>query len=599
MQDKTFGVENTLPRVPVPTLEESCTRLLEWCAPLLTTEQLAATEAAVADFLQPGSPAHGWQRELLEYSVSEGVHSWLDEFWRDRYLGRRDRIALNANFFFLLAERSGGQVGRAAELILGALDHKRAVDEERFPVTVQRGRPLSMEQHKYLFSSTRIPRPERDVPRTPNSVSWPGPSKAGHVVVFVRGNAFRLDVIGPGGRPHTLDALVAALGEIVAASVDRGQCVGHLTTKARAEWASSRQRLLDCHADNKAALETIETALFSLCLETEPAHTTQQACDRLLAGDSGSRWFDKAISFVVFPDGRAGINGEHCCLDGTTVAEFVDAIMAASGPEHAERAGARSQGSASWTPVNFRLDAELRADVQAAGESFAQFADDTVSTLIELDDFGAQRAKRLGMSPDAFVQLAFQLAHRRARGLLGATYESVSTRQFHHGRTEAMRVVTPEIADFTAAMDDRATDRPARAAAARRAAAAHAARAKQCQGGQAPEQHLWELQLLRRRRHGGPTPPLYESPGWLIMRDDCLSTSGVPSVNIAAFGFGATSGHCIGVAYLLLPDRLTVYLSTPRPVAARMVAFGAQLRTALDELAEVLAADGHAGVAAT
>jgi carnitine O-acetyltransferase len=53
----TFGNEDRLPRVPLPTLEESCDRFLEWCGPLLTADERAATETAVASFLRPGGPA--------------------------------------------------------------------------------------------------------------------------------------------------------------------------------------------------------------------------------------------------------------------------------------------------------------------------------------------------------------------------------------------------------------------------------------------------------------------------------------------------------------------------------------------------------------
>ncbi|WP_147143539.1 choline/carnitine O-acyltransferase, partial [Nocardia ninae] len=126
------------------------------------------------------------------------------------------------------------------------------------------------------------------------------------------------------------------------------------------------------------------------------------------------------------------------------------------------------------------------------------------------------------------------------------------------------------------------------------AAAAHVARAKECQAGAAPEQHLWELQWIQRRRGAelGVTEPipLYDSPGWLIMRDDYLSTSSAPSVNIRYFGFGSTSPRCIGVAYVLLPDRWNLYLATPTTVADEMHAFADHLRTAVADLEALLAA---------
>jgi carnitine O-acetyltransferase len=112
-------------------------------------------------------------------------------------------------------------------------------------------------------------------------------------------------------------------------------------------------------------------------------------------------------------------------------------------------------------------------------------------------------------------------------------------------------------------------------------------RARQCQAGDAPEQHLWELQLIALRQ-GLPAPALFQTPGWQVMRDDFLSTSSAPSVNIQFFGFGSTSSHCIGVAYVLLPDRFNLYLSTPRPVADEMHRFAAELRRAITELTGLL-----------
>jgi carnitine O-acetyltransferase len=86
-------------------------------------------------------------------------------------------------------------------------------------------------------------------------------------------------------------------------------------------------------------------------------------------------------------------------------------------------------------------------------------------------------------------------------------------------------------------------------------------------------------------------PALYRTPGWLTMRDDYLSTSSAPSVNIQYFGFGSTSSQCIGVAYVLLPERFNLYLSTPMAVAAQMRTFADRLREAMDELRELLASE--------
>lgn len=584
---RTFGNEERLPRVPLPTLEETCERFVEWCAPLLTADELAETEAALASFARPDGPGRKLHAALQDYDASPGVHSWLDTFWPYRYLGRRDRIALNANFLFLFKDAGLPQVERAARLVAAALDYKLRLDEELIPPVVQRGKVLSMVQNKFLFSTTRIPGPVQDTVRTPYSDEWPGPSPAAHIMVFFRGNMFRIDVLGPEGRPHSLDELMAGLRTIMKTDTRPEASVGHLTTKARAEWAASRRALLDCDPTNAAALDQIETALFCLCLEDFTPKNTHEACDHLLHGDSGNRWFDKAVSLIVFEDGSAGINVEHCGLDGTTILSFVDTVLGAEIIEQPP------QGLLSIKPVEFVLDADLRADIDDAAKAFADYAAATATATVSFEDFGAERAKQLGVSPDAFVQMAYQLAHKRSKGFAGATYESIATRQYQHGRTEAMRVVTPEVQRFVAAMDDPAADPATRRAAFRAAAEKHVQRAKECQAGQAPEQHLWELQLIQRRRGAelGVTEPLplFETPGWHKMRDDYLSTSSAPSVNIQYFGFGSTSPQCIGVAYVLLPDRFNVYLSTPLSVAHEMYVFADRLREAVRELQELVA----------
>jgi carnitine O-acetyltransferase len=599
---RTFGNEDRLPRVPLPTLDASCDRFLEWCAPLLTTEQLAQTEEAVAAFRAPDGPGPRLHAALEEHNNAPGVRSWLDRFWARRYLGRRDRIALNANFFYLFREAPGdqgkGQVDRAAGLIASALDYKHRLNKEEIPPIIQRGQAMSMVQNKFLFSETRIPGQVQDTVRVPYSDEWPGPSRFRHIVVMVGGRMFWMEVLGPDGTPFTLDELADGLRAVLKAGAERAEpdgSVGHLTTKARAEWAASREVLRNHHPTNAAALEAIESALFFVCLDDVTPVDTLAACDHLLHGDSSNRYFDKALSFIVFADGTAGINVEHCGLDGITILGLVDMMLSTSAAEQSARSGARSQGTPTSAEVPFVLDVALRADIAAAAASFRDFADNTASAEVSIADFGNERAKALRVSPDAFAQLAFQLAHHRAKGFVGATYESIATRHWQNGRTEAMRVVTPEVVRFVAAMNDPSADAAARRAAFRAAASKHVERARECQAGDAPEQHLWELLLIQNRQGaelGVPEPPaLYGTPGWLVMRDDYLSTSSAPSPNVVAFGFGSTSSHCIGVAYALMPDNFYAYLSTPRAVAEEMHRFADELRAGFRELEELLAAE--------
>jgi carnitine O-acetyltransferase len=595
ISNRTFDPQDILPRLPLPTLEETGARFVEWCEPLLDASELASTKAALASFMREGGPGQRLQNALVQYNQRGDVNSWLDLFWQTRYLGRRDRIALNANVFCLFPDRQKTQTQAAAAMIAGALHFKQLVDEDRLPKDRWRGRPLCMTQYLHLFSTTRIPGPIQDTVRTPYSATEPGPSRARHVLVFHKGHIICMDVIGPMGLPHSLDDLQRGL-DVIKASIrglaDTQESTGHLTTMARAEWADARAELIAAHPGNIAALEAIETALFNVCLDEIAPAGHLEACNNLLFGTSANRWYDKAVSFVVTANGAAGINAEHSMLDGMPLLAFIDAIHALSAEEASARSGAVSQGVPAFEHVGFHLDDALRAKIGEAARAFKAHGEATATMLYSFDDFGADRVKQLGLSPDAFAQLALQLTHVRTKGFVGATYESIATRQFDHGRTEAMRVVTKEILHFVATMQNAAAGRAEKIAALRAAAEKHVKRARECQDGQAPEQHLWEL-LLVQKRHGealgvSEEIELFSSPGWLKMRHDYLSTSSVMSDFVTQYGFGSTSPDCIGVGYAVRSNAFYGYLCTAKPGAGHLANFLRELRKAMHEMGELL-----------
>src|SRR5262249_19020002 len=156
---------------------------------------------------------------------------------------------------------------------------------------------------------------------------------------------------------------------------------------------------------------------------------------------------------------------ERSALDGMAVASFADAVLGQTPEEHSTQSGARPQGTPELEPVEFVLDEQLEADARDAAVSFAAHAAGTATSVLSIDGFGSDQLKRLRVSPDAFIQMAFQLAHRRTRGVIGTTCEAIATRQYRRGRTEAMRVVTPEVVAFVELMQDPDADDAARRAA--------------------------------------------------------------------------------------------------------------------------------------
>jgi hypothetical protein len=73
--------EDSLPRLPIPTLEETSKRYLKSVHPLLSQTEYAQTKKAVEDFVAPGGVGHTLQKRLEERREQPQMRNWLSEWW--------------------------------------------------------------------------------------------------------------------------------------------------------------------------------------------------------------------------------------------------------------------------------------------------------------------------------------------------------------------------------------------------------------------------------------------------------------------------------------------------------------------------------------
>lgn len=91
----------SLPKLPVPALESTCSKYLETVKPLVTPEAYARTEAVVSEFL--ASPLAQKLQDRLKDRASENT-SWLSEWWNDAaYMGYRDPVVVFVSYFYVHA----------------------------------------------------------------------------------------------------------------------------------------------------------------------------------------------------------------------------------------------------------------------------------------------------------------------------------------------------------------------------------------------------------------------------------------------------------------------------------------------------------------
>lgn len=140
----TFANQSKLPKLPIPSLNETCSKYLESIKPFLQPSQLELSEKKVQEF-QTGL-GQTLQKRLLNYAKSQ-PDNWLEELWLDKaYLSFRDPLLININWWCMFVDSpdrdrlllhkpppkgvlSDYQIQRAAGLVNNFLNFKQLLDE--------------------------------------------------------------------------------------------------------------------------------------------------------------------------------------------------------------------------------------------------------------------------------------------------------------------------------------------------------------------------------------------------------------------------------------------------------------------------------------
>lgn len=587
-QPKTFDLQQTLPRFPIQDMGVTTDKFIEWVTPLLSAAEMQTTKAAVAEFIKPGGDGEKLHQALENFSKRPGVSNWLEPIWNDFYLGLRDPAFAMMNFFVVLKDAPLGQVQRAAQVIHAATEYKQLLDNEAVPVDSERGRPLCMMLFQRLFGTSRVAGQGTDQIDCPYTAARPGASDSRHVLVAHKGNFFEVEVLSQSGELYSPSEIARGLENVLKMGAQRvkdNEAVGVLTTEERDRCATARKVLLAADPRNAQTLQRLERALFCVCLDDAAPQSLQETSPHVLHGDMANRWFDKSIQAIVFADGRTALNAEHSGLDGTTLLALAQYI-APRAKTYTEENPAQSR--AVVTPLTFHFDDELRRTITKAATNAQLVVDDIRTDVLEFADFGKDRLKSLGVSPDAFVQIGLQAAHYKLTGALGSVYEPAMIRGFLHGRTEALRTLTPGNAEFVKALGNASISKDDKLALLKAASDQHTARMMECKNGAGVERYLFGLLNMYKMEGAAlginSLPEIFSSPGWVKARQDVVSTSNMSSPVVSLTGIGPPTQECLEVFYSIEGDRIQFNLNCNAGLHPKQLKFIDAIRTTLNEM---------------
>ena len=585
MLGNTFSYQTGLPVMPVPDLNITCHKLIEWAAPLLTEQESINTREVIAQFLQLGGEGEKLQNELTEWNKRNPQSNWAAPIWRNIYLDSRDALVINSNVFYYLKskldEKTYSQANIAAALIVSVYNFIALLNKKELPVDMQKDTPLCMNQYHNLFSSTRIPQQGKDQLKVSSSRM--------HIVIMHNMRIYKLDILdstdnirSPSAIKFDIDCILAISGE--------GQNLGLLTTMQRDTWTESRAALLQISANNKSAMAIIEDATFALCLDENKPEQLNQISKKLLHGDGRDRFFDKSLQFIVFKNGKTGINFEHSGLDGSVMLRLVGHIY-----DTIDKVCIDERGAAAKTiieEVTFDLDAVLIQTIRAAAETFIKHTANTQTRVLDFTQFGKNQIKQFGVSPDAFVQLALQLAEYKLYGKCYSAYEAVMTRTFIDGRIDVLYTVSPESMAFIYNMYDDKCSTQTKQDSLIQAARKHIERANECRFGQGIYSHFLALKyhykMAGHKLGIDSLPDVFTDKGYQILNHSVVCSSTTSDYGIDLAGYGPIVDDGYGIRYFQRDDSICFNMTSRTEMQDNLDKMYIYIEQSLYEMADLM-----------
>ena len=190
--------------------------------------------------------------------------------------------------------------------------------------------------------------------------------------------------------------------------------------------------------------------------------------------------------------------------------------------------------------------------------------------VLEFKDYGKKQITKNNLSPDAFVQMSILLAYYRLYGKIVCVYESVLTKNFLHGRTEAMRTATPQATTFCKTFCNPYATKHEKLDALRAATKEHSRLVKEASSGKGIDRHLYALKCIAQKNEI-PLPPFFSSDAWRVLNHSILSTSNCGNPSLRLFGFGPVVPDGFGIGYIIRDYDLQYSVSSKHRQTKRFV----------------------------
>ncbi|CEG45495.1 choline carnitine o [Plasmopara halstedii] len=576
----TYSFQDALPRLPLPPLKDTIQRYLKSVHPLLAPDEYEEVVQMANEFVRKEGPKLQFYLYLKSWWSSNYVTDWWEKYV---YLKGRSSLMINSNYYALPGSNLNFSLTKkplalAATLVHEFLLFKQDLDREQLAPLLIRGIvPLCMSQYQRIFSCTRIPGRETDSLKLYHH-------KSKHIAVFCHGHVFKMPLFEKGqyGKLLTKFEIQRQFEwiESTALAMDppskSEEHLAALTAVGRIEWAKNREQFFSGGV-NKRSLEMIESAIFVVVLQDDVAKDWTSMGKNLIHGNGGNRWFDKSFNLVIYKNSVAGFNAEHAWADAPVMAHVWEQVYTKqcytmpyddNGDASVLSERERVSNLPPCRVLTWDFSTGLHSAVLKSLEEAKEAISDFDLKVISHTNYGKGLIKKFRVSPDAFIQMALQLAYYRNSGTITQTYESSMTRLYRDGRTETVRPVTDESKAFVHGMVDPNVSDAEKLRLLQQACDVHQESYRNAMSGKGIDRHLFTLYCVsvgfgiespflnnalgRPWRLSTSQQPQQQTDNWRLVEKALNGTQySIEDARCPGGGFGPVAEDGYGVSYMV------------------------------------------------
>ncbi|KDR96415.1 Choline/Carnitine o-acyltransferase [Peptoclostridium litorale DSM 5388] len=544
---------DNLPKYPIPSLEETLERYIEWAETLVDEKEHDAAKKSVEDFLNSKS-SKLLEKKLRELGEREN-DSWIFDYWVKCHLDVRAPLSPHTNVPIIYENERlrGYETLEKIAIIIHAiskvyLDYRK---EGARSYTLN-GKLYSSDQLLGLLASINHIKEVSDEYYISEEVS--------DFVVFTYKNRFFNirtikddSVIGANDIYRSLEKITRSTGS---AAIPGANYVTIGTDRDRAGVVLA-EILKD--EGNRSSYEEIKNSIFIFNLDGVNSNSIVENLDNASYDpELVNRWHGKGLQFSCSSNGVLSFIADHSYVDGGTELLMVERVKSViDGLDiKFEDSSDRETEQKEIDEIIFNLGENVKGELNGFKSGFDECMKSFETRVVEFEGLSRDILRENGvLSADGFMHMAFQAAQYMTFGEVYNTYISVDARKFFRGRTECNRPVSKESIEFAKSLFNKDLADEEFRKLLNDGLNEHHRRTKLCQSGNGVNRYLFVLESIYKdfKAELGISEEieLFGTKAYQVMGNNRLSTTSFTHENMKYLYFPPVVENGLGIYYLV------------------------------------------------